>query len=165
MTDAPTAPVIAIIHQNRDVADVLCSLLDGEGYRCIPLPLLDPERGESDVLASPDRSNAAVVIYDIPPPYAANWALLQRLRARSSHQARAFLVLTTDNSLLESFRGPADAIDILSEPFNLDDLVAAVRRAADGWRDHGSPPAPGCEPSDCVHVGLAHPPDAAGDGD
>ena len=162
MTDAPAAPVIAIIHQNQDVADVLCSLLDGEGYRCIPVPLPDPEGDESDLLAFLDRHNAVVVMYDIPPSYAANWALLQRLRARSSRQARAFLVLTTDHSLLESLRSPADAIDILSEPFNLDDVVAAVRRVADRLHVHGDGPGAGHVPQTAPIAG-SRPPDAAGD--
>jgi len=134
MLDAPATPVVAIVHQDQSVSAVLCALLEDEGYRCLPTLLPTPRHDDAELADLLDQQGATVVIYDVAPPYDVNWARLQRLRARNGGQAPTFVVVTTDRSLLEALRPAADGVAVLAEPFALDELVAAVQRAAEELR-------------------------------
>jgi DNA-binding NtrC family response regulator len=76
-----------------------------------------------------EEHDPRVVIYDIPPPYDQNWEFLKLLRTTEAMRDRAVVVTTTHKGHLEQLVGPTDAIEIVGKPYDLDQVIRAVRQA------------------------------------
>jgi DNA-binding NtrC family response regulator len=118
---------IAIVEDSVEVADILRLILQEEGFRVLV------ERHED--LARPgylrrfiDERNPWVFLWDIPPPLREHWGLLERVRRAAPHQS--FVVTSTNRGVLEQFATPG-RFEILSKPFDLDEMLRALHRAVD----------------------------------
>src|SRR5690606_19165232 len=73
----------------------------------------------------------AVIVYDIAPPYEANWALFQHLRSRPVLKDRQFVVTTTNLRQVERLVSPGETVyEIIGKPYDLDLIVRAVKEAS-----------------------------------
>lgn len=125
------SPVVAIIDSSEDIITMLSALLASEGYQPVAAFVLDFRTGRADLAAFLRTHEPAVVIWDIALPYDVNWRYLQDVQA-SGVMADCPLVLTTTNKRdLEALVGPTPTREIIGKPYDIDELLAAVQRAAD----------------------------------
>ena len=139
---ASVPPLIACIEASEPVAVLLHTLLAEEGYRvviCTPPPLASP-RAITDFLR---EVRPQVVLYDIAPPYTAQWQGFRRVQA--ALPACPFVLMTTNKRFVDALADPTAAIETLAKPFDVDDLLAALRRGLAGSIQHATVAQPRLE--------------------
>jgi DNA-binding response OmpR family regulator len=122
-----SAPLILVVDDDPIILDLLCEVLRDAGYRALPCSSAD----DAKVLLAGDRP--ALVILDIRmggPDEGVG--LLSALRECAATAALPIIVCSADIAFLREHESDlrARGCDILSKPFDLDDLLARVRTAA-----------------------------------
>jgi DNA-binding NtrC family response regulator len=121
--------VVAVINSNADTVEMLRLALQQARVESVTAPIEEIKRGLLDFPRFLEEHAPRVVIYDIPPPYDQNWEFLRLLRTTEAMRARAVVVTTTHKGHLEKLVGPTDAIEIIGKPYDLDQVIRAVRQA------------------------------------
>jgi len=70
-----------------------------------------------------------VIVYDISPPYDANWRFLRLVRSSELLKGRQFVITTTNKPALERLVGDSEALEIIGKPYDLGRVIEAVRTA------------------------------------
>ena len=123
---AAQPPLIAIVNHTDDVRDVLRQIFELEGFAAVSGNFQDQPDGQ-DAITFLLRRDPQVVIYDIAPPYVEIWQRLRRLQAHYSASQRAFVVTTSNTRVLTEQVSESNVCDVIGTPFDLDDMLAAVR--------------------------------------
>ncbi|MCE5202605.1 MAG: nitrogen regulation protein NR(I) [Mizugakiibacter sp.] len=122
--NAPHAPEIFLLDDDRGVRFVLATALREAGYAVREFTAVD------DVARALARGTPALLLTDVRLPDGDGLALLARVKRE--HPALPVIVMSayTDvGSTAAAYR--AGAFDYLAKPFDLDQALAAVRRALD----------------------------------
>ena len=130
MTEDPRAPTVAIVNTTEDVVELLAEVFWDEGFHTITAYVREFKRGDLDFDFFLAEHRPDVVLYDIALPYEENWAYFQELRAHLSARAVPVVLMTTNKPALDRLVGPTAALELVGKPFDIGDIVAAVRRAA-----------------------------------
>jgi DNA-binding NarL/FixJ family response regulator len=85
--------------------------------------------GTTDFLAFVEQHQVRVFIYDVSIPYDKNWRFLHLLMTTDAMRGRHVVVTTTNKRALGELVGPNGAIEVIGKPYDLDQLVKAVRDA------------------------------------
>lgn len=124
-----SSPLIAIMNSSRDLVNVLKTSLELDGFRTAThISTIDD--GVAGPLAFLRAEQPDATVYAVSPPYREGWEILQGVQAQWSD--RNFVVTTTNIGGLRSCVGPANAIEIIGKPFDLDEITEALRRLLDG---------------------------------
>lgn len=91
----------------------------------------DVKKGEIDLIDFINHHTPAVVVYDICPPYDANWRFLRLVRSSEPMQRRQFVITTTNKPVLERLVGDNEALEIIRKPYDRRRVVDALRAALD----------------------------------
>ena len=122
---------IAVVDSAYDSAELLKSWFEFCGARVSVATQLTQFRiGQADIrdwlaLAQPD-----VVVFDIGPPYEANWTFLEQLRDGPLRRI-PLVVTTTNEAVLRRLTEPGADIPIqqlVGKPYDLDELAECVAR-------------------------------------
>jgi DNA-binding response OmpR family regulator len=124
-----SGPVIAIVNSSEDLVEILQQVFQDEGFQTVTGHVPNFKVGRDDLVAFFERHDPAAVVYDISPPYEENWNFLRLVRDAKSAQGRAFVLTTTNKKALDGMVGRTGAIEIIGKPFDLNEVVDAVRRA------------------------------------
>jgi DNA-binding response OmpR family regulator len=129
LLEIPATPNVAIFNSNEDLMEIVSFTLEKEGFQTVIARVPEIRRGKKDVVAFLKKHNPAVIIYDIPPPYEENWNFFLLLRNLEIAQGRHFILTTTNKAAIERLIGGVRAIEIYGKPFDLKEIIHAVKIA------------------------------------
>lgn len=124
---------ILIFNSNQDIVDMIRLALGEEGYRVGAYHVAQLRSGEADVIDVLERDAPRVVIFDVAPPYQANWAFYRLVSASPPGRRTSWLVTTTNVRALNEEAGaaaPDNPIEIWGKPYDLELIVARVKELA-----------------------------------
>lgn len=128
MGAAAPSPLVAIVDTTVEIGGLLSTLFEMSGSSTVCAYTREVTTGCLDLSAWLDRYQPQVVVWDIPLPYEPNWLLFEQIRAHYGAHL-AVVMMTTNKLALESLAGAGPVHEIISKPFDVDAIVAAVRRA------------------------------------
>ena len=103
--------------------------LEAEGFQTVVGHIPDVKKGEIDLIDFINHHTPSVIVYDISPPYDANWRFLRLVRSSEPLKKRQFVLTTTNKPVLERLVGETEALEIIGKPYDLGRVVDAVRAA------------------------------------
>ena len=122
--------VVAVINSNEDIVETIQLVLSDAGFVAVGSHLVDFKKGRKDFVAFLQEHNPKVIVLDIAPPYQENWAFFQLMRNAREVADRKFVLTTTNKKILEDLVGATEAIEIVGKPFDIEEILAAVQKAA-----------------------------------
>ena len=121
---------VAAINSTSDITDPLRIALEQSGF---VVTALTPEvrDGHVDFARFVRQHQPRVVIYDVAPPYESNYRLFEHLAAMADAQDVPFVLTSTNAKHVEQLGGLHQRVsEIVGEPFDIAEIVGAVREAA-----------------------------------
>ena len=121
---------VVLFNSNRDAVAPLARLLESAGFDVVSALIPQVIDGRCDANGIMERHDPAVVVYDIGPPYEKNWEIFQICRATSMRDRR-FVITSANPAQVQRLAGRDERIyEIVDEPWDLDNIVHAVKEAA-----------------------------------
>ena len=137
MRHAPSSPpdVVAILNSNDDTVEMLRMMLESEGMIAVSAHVSDMRRGHFDFAGFLAEHDPGVIIYDIIPPYETSWRFFEHLRAMPSMANRQYVLTSTNpQRVLEVTPTDQPVFEIIGKPYDLQQIVVAVKRAIGSGR-------------------------------
>ena len=132
MSDPTLRPVVAVFNSSDDMVELLRMMLESNGFVVVSGHIADLRRAKLDLQAFVQQNRPAVVVYDLVPPYDTQWAFLDHLRQVSPLREIPFVLTSTNAKMARELAGRSErVIEVLGRPFDMDELLAAVRRATE----------------------------------
>jgi DNA-binding response OmpR family regulator len=122
-------PLIAILNSTQEIMELLQTVLEEEGFSTVTAYTADFKRGTLDIQTFFQTHQPQAIVYDIALPYEENWHffcnhIITTKLLPESH----FILTTTNKSVLDMLVGPTPTIEIIGRPFDLEEIVSAIRR-------------------------------------
>ena len=140
---------VALFEASGDTAAMIQALLTqaGASQSLICCPFADLKRGITDFRKYLELHNPEVVIVDISPPYAENWAFFTTMRDAGAMQGRGLVVTTTSKRQLDELLGEdSHAFEVVGAHMDLalilEEIKAATRFARIARRQAGDSNGP-----------------------
>jgi DNA-binding response OmpR family regulator len=127
---------ILVINDTKEILELFQTILTDEGYE-----VLLGTFGVND-LDVVQQANADLVILDYTVHREdLGWQLLQKMKMCRDTDSIPVLICSTDMKIAEERQAflASKGIDILPKPFNIDELIDAVKKAFDQSDDADSP--------------------------
>ena len=124
--------VVAVVNSNEDTVEMLRVCLTEAGFTSVVEGhVRDFKTGAADFTEYLRRYDPALLVYDVSIPYEQNWNFLRLVLDSASMRGRKIIVTTTNKKRLEELVGPTDALEIVGKPYDLEQIVTAVKSALD----------------------------------
>jgi DNA-binding NtrC family response regulator len=124
-------PTIAIINTSQEVIELLRDMFEDEGFMPVTAYALEFKRGKRDLEAFFAKHQPQAVLYDIAIPYQENWTFFRDEVLTCGLPEDCFIVTSTNKAVLEKLVGPTNVIELIGRPFDLEAIVASVRRVVE----------------------------------
>ena len=122
-------PLVACVDSSEDIVALVADVLKDEGWQAVT-HVTPATEGPAPTIDFLTQAQPQACIYSVSLPYAASWANFQAVR--DAMPGCAWVVTTTNKRALDAIVGPTESLDIWGKPFDLDQVVASVRRALQG---------------------------------
>ena len=127
---SPT-PTVAVINANDDTVEMLRACLQDQGFSSVVIGhVTEIKRGQTDFLRFVAEHDPRVFVWDVSIPYEENWNFVHLVMNGEQMRGRRFVLTTTNKRALESLVGQTETIEIVGKPYDLEQVVTAVKRAA-----------------------------------
>ena len=128
---ASDRPLLGIVNTSEEICNLLADVFTEAGYQVLSTLTVDVKRGRPDFQQFVRARTPVAVIYDIAIPYEENWRYFQELQASDAGRNIRFVLTCINKRALESLVGPTPTLEIIGKPYDLEQLLAAVRQAVD----------------------------------
>ena len=123
--------VVAVFNTSPDLIELLRRAFEPAGIVVVSLFTFQIREGGVDLKNFLAHHNPQVVVYDIAPPYDANWNLFQHIRSLDTMKHRKVVLTSMNRKHVEKLVGRDETIyEIVGKPYDLNRLVHAVKEAA-----------------------------------
>jgi CheY-like chemotaxis protein len=130
-TSASRLLVAAIFNTSPDIVDLLRRAFEPAGIVTVSVLTHQIREGVVDVDSFLHQHDPKVVVYDIAPPYDANWQLFQHICRMEGMRKRPIVLTSTNTRHVEQLAGRDEKIyEVVGKPFDLEQIVRAVKEAA-----------------------------------
>ena len=119
---------VAILNTNQDTVEALRLAFEQHGFETVSTHIDEIKRGASDLLEFLKTHDPRAVVWDIAPPYDHNWTFLKLVCTSTAMHGRVVVATTTHKANLERLVGPTEAMEIIGKPYDLEQVVQAVKR-------------------------------------
>jgi len=125
------APVAAVINSTPDIVDMLRIALEYAGFVVVSALTFEIRDGEANLEELIRQHEPGVIVYDVAPPYEANWRLFEHISAMPIMRGRQFVVTSTNAKHVSALAGREHHIyEVVGKPYDLDEIVRAVKEAS-----------------------------------
>ena len=122
---------VAIINSSPDTVELLQSVLQHAGFLVVSAYTFDIRDGRLDITAFVEQHRPKVIVYDIAPPYEANWRLFNHIRGLDVMRQIRFVITSVNPTHVEELVGRDEHVyEVVERPLDLDRIVTAVKEAA-----------------------------------
>jgi DNA-binding response OmpR family regulator len=127
----PSADIVAaLFNTSPDVVDMLRQALEQAGIVVVSAFTHEIRDGAVNVDAFVRQHDPKVIVYDIAPPYDANWQLFQHVSRMEAISGRQIVITSVNPARVEQLAGRQQQIyEIVGKPLDLSRLVRAVKEA------------------------------------
>jgi CheY-like chemotaxis protein len=127
MASNPHKPTVLVINNSEEVIGIISLVLSEHGFAVVDKYRITPGSREPELQRHIARHSVDVVVWDVGLPYARNWAYFEEVEASGAFGRCGVVLTTTNKAALESFVGPTPTHELVGKPFDLDELINAVR--------------------------------------
>ena len=123
--------VVAVLNTSPDLIELVRSAFEPAGIVVVSLLTFQIREGGVDLKSFLSHHDPQVVVYDIAPPYEANWNLFRHIRSLDTMKDRKVVLTSMNRKHVEKLVGRDETIyEIVGKPYDLGRLVRAVKEAA-----------------------------------
>jgi CheY-like chemotaxis protein len=123
-------PVALVINTSPVIVDMLRVALEHAGIVVVSTLTHQVRDGELDLERFVEQHQPRVVVYDIAPPYDANFQLFEHVRRMPVMSGRQFVVTSTNSRQVEKlFASSTPVYEVVGKPYDIDQIVSAAREA------------------------------------
>src|SRR3954468_6607718 len=128
----PQKPIVAaIFNTSPDLVDVVRRAFEPAGIVVVSVLTYQIREAAVDLENFLKQHNPDVIVYDIAPPYDANWQLFLHIRSLEAMQGRKIVLTAMNKKHVEALGGRDETIyEIVGKPYDLNRIVRAVKEAA-----------------------------------
>ncbi len=124
---------VLVLNGMQDILELFRMYLEQDGWSVITAAVDDIRRGEVNLQGFVDAYDPDVVVYDVQPPYDINWRYLDALRTSGPFKGKKIVVTTTNEKRVREFVDTNEPmIEIFGKPYDMQQVVEAVRRVTGG---------------------------------
>lgn len=121
---------VIVMNTSKEITEVLQEVLIGEGFDTLTQFTYKFKNDEIDFDEYVSMSRPDVILYDIALPYEENYELFLELSSRKVVRDIPFILTTTNKKALEGLVGPTSTHELIGKPYDLKEIIEAVKRAA-----------------------------------
>jgi DNA-binding NtrC family response regulator len=124
-------PTIAVINSNEDTTEMLRTCLQQHGFSSVVIGhVTEIKRGQTDFLRFLEAHDPSLFVWDIGIPYDENWRFVQLMMNLEQMKGRRVVLTTTNKRALDSMVGSTETMEIIGKPYDLDQVIKAVKKAS-----------------------------------
>ena len=124
---------ILVVDDQKDIRDMTALVLSGAGYRVDTV-----ESGES-ALSTLERDHFDLVLLDINMPSMDGWETLRMIRCDDDLSEVPVVMFSVKGEIRDKIEGLQEgAVDFVTKPFAVDELIARVGKVLSGSADHAA---------------------------
>jgi len=123
--------VVAIFNSSPDIVDTLRHAIERAGAVVVSVLTHEVREGHVDFEGFLRQHYPRVILYDIAPPYDANWRLFQHTAHMDAMKGRAIVVSSVNTAQVAKVMGADKRVfEVVGKAEDLDQIVRAVKEAA-----------------------------------
>jgi CheY-like chemotaxis protein len=126
-----TSVTVAIVNSTPDVVEMLRQLFFQAGFMVVSCYTHDIRDGRTDFEAFMRQHQPRVVVYDVAPPYEANFRMFEHVRAMPVSEGCHFVLTSTNPARIVNLVGRDEQVyEVVDRAEDLLRLAQAVKEAS-----------------------------------